>query len=84
MPTKKAAASTNDDETPVEMTEPLTGDDLVEAVIARHDQVNEQFSSYDQGRKEELAWVLSVITPQPKAVEDEEAAEEEELFAEQG
>jgi hypothetical protein len=51
----------------------LEGDELVDAVQNKHDSINERTSSYDQGRKEELAWVLSLIVEPEEEVADEEA-----------
>jgi hypothetical protein len=65
---------TTDDET--EPREPVTGDELVEAVANRRNEINPATSSYDQGRHEELTWVLDLVDPpEPRheELEDENA-----------
>src|SRR4051794_2112219 len=47
-----------------ESREPVTGEDLIDAVAQRRDTINYRASSYDQGRHEELTWVLDLIDPE--------------------
>jgi hypothetical protein len=71
-------AEARDTDSP-EPRQPVTGEDLIDAVAQRRDTINYRASSYDQGRHEELTWVLDLIDPevnrQPTAqtntVEDE-------------
>ena len=56
--------------------------DLEEAVRSRLAGVNVKASSYEQGRGEELQWVLDQINPPEEEAPDEEAPDEEEAETE--